>query len=180
MLRSNRRKLREITITYGRNIQEGKHGHPQKKSSTGKKKCWKQIVTLVPCSMVNNVNNEKNGKDLAPARAQWRTAGESCAGMELLSRVVLASKGHILIWGPNALGLDPGRLSVVLETWGAPRACSPAPCTSRVHSRVPLRVDASFLQLLDRHVGFLLFFFFFANYRETEHLHLLHRLQVGQ
>lgn len=35
---------------------------PQKKSSTGKKKCWKQIVTLVPCSMVNNVNNEKKWK----------------------------------------------------------------------------------------------------------------------
>lgn len=150
-----------------------------KKSSTGKKKCWKQIVTLVPCSKVNNVNNEKNGKDLAQARAQWRTAGESCAWMELLSRVVLVFKGHILSWGPNALGLDPGRLSVVLETWEAPKACGPAPCTSSVHSQVPLRVDASFLQLLDRYVGFLLFFFF-ANYRDTEHLHLLHLLQLGQ
>lgn len=30
-----------------------------KKSSTGKKKCWKQIVTPVPCCKVNNLNNKK-------------------------------------------------------------------------------------------------------------------------
>lgn len=44
VFRSNRRKLREITITYGRNIQEGKHGHPKKKLH------WKKKVLKANCN----------------------------------------------------------------------------------------------------------------------------------
>lgn len=66
-----RRKLREMTTTYCRNILEGK-------------KCWKQIVKLVPCSRVNNLNNQKSEKDFVQSWGQWGTSGKSCVLVELL------------------------------------------------------------------------------------------------
>lgn len=150
--------------------------------ATPKKKLhWKKKVLKANCNTSALLQGEQQKKWKRPCsipRSVKDCRKERCVN-GLPSRVVPAFEGRILIWGPKAFGLDPGRISVVLETQGAPGACGPAPCTSSVHSWVPLRVDASLLQLLDRNsLGFLLFFF--ANYRETEHLHLLHLLQLGQ
>ena len=56
----------------------------QRKKLHWKKIYWRQIVKLVLCSKVNNLNNQKSKKDLVQSWGQWGIPGKSCALMELL------------------------------------------------------------------------------------------------
>lgn len=122
-VRGKRRKLREMTTTYCRSMLESK-------------KCWKQIVKLVPCSKVNSLNHQSMKKTL-PSPGSVRDCRK-----ELWVELPRAEwySGSMLIWGPTASGLVP-------ETWGMPGACRPAACVPCVHSLVPPRVRGNFKSL---------------------------------